>query len=548
MTVEQLPRGVAFAGRLAAHGDRPALLTDRGALTYTELAERVSGFADSLGRARRLVLVSARNDVDTVTAHLGALAGDHVVLLAADSDEGVDALVAAYDPDVVVRAGGVEERRTGSAHELHPDLSLLLSTSGTTGSPRLVRLGAAGVQANAESIAEYLAVRDSDVAVTTMPLHYCYGLSVLHSHLLRGAAVLLSDLSVVDACFWEAVDRHGVTSIAGVPYTFEQLERAGFADRSVPSLRYLTQAGGRMPAERVRRFAELGQRRGFDLFVMYGQTEATARMAYLPPDLAHAHPAAVGVAIPGGSLRVDAPEGEVGELVYAGPNVMLGYAASPADLARGRETVELRTGDLARVNAAGLVEVVGRAARFAKVFGLRVDLERVEQLLADDGLTACCTSDDARLFVAVEGVGERGVLRRVAARVAGATGLPPVAVAVVTVADLPRLPSGKVDTATVRSLAAAARAEDAAPVGVADTFALVLGRDAVAPDDTFVSLGGDSLSYVEASVRLEQLLGELPAQWHLQTVAQLEETRSRGGGGGPPPPAGRGGPARRLGA
>jgi acyl-coenzyme A synthetase/AMP-(fatty) acid ligase len=201
-------------------------------------------------------------------------------------------------------------------------------------------------------------------------MSYCYGLSVINSHLLRGAGLVLTDLSVVDPCFWELFRDRGATSFAAVPYTFELLERVGFADMDLPSLRYVTQAGGRLDPEKVRSYAEQGRRKGWDLFVMYGQTEATARMAYLPPALSTTAPGAIGVPVPGGEFRIEPIPGLAdGELVYTGPNVMLGYAQSPADLAAGRTITELRTGDLARKHPTGVYEVVGRRSRFVKIVG-----------------------------------------------------------------------------------------------------------------------------------------------------------------------------------
>ena len=162
---------------------------------------------------------------------------------------------------------------------------------------------------NAAAIAEYLGIRETDRAATTLPMSYCYGLSVIHSHLLRGAGLVLTDHSVVDDEFWELFRRHRGTTFAGVPYTFELLERVGAETLDLPHLRYVTQAGGQMPPERVRRFAELGRRQGWDLFVMYGATEATARMAYLPPQLASSHPGTIGGPIPGGSFTVEPRDG-----------------------------------------------------------------------------------------------------------------------------------------------------------------------------------------------------------------------------------------------
>jgi acyl-CoA synthetase (AMP-forming)/AMP-acid ligase II len=550
------PRVVPFARDLAAHGDRVALVTAEGELSYRDLAARVAGVARRLGAERRLVLLAGANRVDALVTYLAALAGGHPVLLVpGDSPASLAAAVAAYDPDVVVGPadGGwrIEERRALPAHPLHPDLALLLTTSGSTGSPRLVRLSHQNLQANAEAIAGYLDLRATDRAATTLPMHYCYGLSVINSHLLRGASLILTSRSVADPGFWELFREHRGTSLAGVPYTFDLLDRVGFDRMRLPHLRYVTQAGGRLAPDRVRHYARLGRRQGWRLFVMYGQTEATARMAYLPPDLAEARPQCVGVPIPGGSLRLeplpDWPEPDTGELVYAGPNVMLGYAETRADLALGRTVTELRTGDVARRTGDGLYEIVGRRSRFIKLFGLRIDLHRVEAALARHGVTACCVGDDRELVVVATGDRDTGALRRLAAR---ESGLPVRAVRVHAVAALPRLANGKPDYRAVQALARAtgpvAPAAGAAPLAAAGSppatlgrppdpgadlralFAEVLGRRDVTDESSFVSLGGDSLSYVEMSVRLERALGRLPDQWHTTPIRELAATAARG--------------------
>lgn len=511
---------MTFADRLRVHGDAPALLWHGGSLTYAALADRVADLAKALGTTRRLVLVEGGNDAGAVTAYLACLSARHPVMLAA-AGAPLASLVEAYDPDVVIAGGRIDERRPGTAHDLHDDLALLLSTSGSTGSPKLVRLSYDNLDSNAAAIATYLGLTPGDRAATTLPMHYCYGLSVINSHLAAGAAVVLTDLSVVDACFWDLVRASEATSFAGVPYTFDLLDRVGFADMDLPSLRYVTQAGGRLAPERVRAYAELGQRRGWDLYVMYGQTEATARMAYLPPDLATAYPSAVGVAVPGGTLSI-----EDGELVYDGPNVMLGYADSPADLALGRTVHRLRTGDLAREVASGVYEVVGRRGRFVKAFGLRIDLARVESLLAGRGVTAACAGADEAVVVAVEGRHDADAVRHDVARDCG---LPARAVSVHPVRALPRLSTGKVDYPAVAALGAP-RPAPAVTGSLRALYADVLERDDVTDDSTFVGLGGDSLSYVELSLRVEEELGHLPPSWHLTPVGALTAaTRRRRG-------------------
>ena len=513
-----------FAGDLARHGAAPALHADGRTVSYAELDSRVAERRADLAAlgppaGRHLVRLVPEPTVDFVVAWLAALTGGHATLLSGDA-----ALGAAYTASIEYDASGWV--RTGTpAPALHPELRLLLSTSGSTGSPKLVRLSAANLDTNATAIASYLGLREDDVALTTLPLDYCYGLSVLHSHLAAGAALLLDDRSVTDPGLWEDARAHGVTSFAGVPYTFDLLGTVGWP--VLPTLRQVTQAGGRMAPERVRALATQGAAEGWDLVVMYGQTEATARMAWLPPHLATTHPHAVGVPIPGGSFRLDPVEGAepgVGELVYAGPNVMLGYAEAPADLARDADVAELRTGDLARMSPDGLVEIVGRRSRFAKLFGQRIDLDRVQTLLALGGYDAGCAEDaDAQhLVVAVPGEPDALVLAEVAATVAGDTGLPPHAIRVVPVSVLPRLPNGKLDQQAVARLEPAPDTDPGSPVpSLLRLYGRVLGRDAVGPQDSFVTLGGDSLSYVELSLRLERRLGRLPSDWQRRTIADL---------------------------
>ena len=412
--------------------------------------------AASFGPARRLIALEAENTLQSLTVYLAALASGHpLLILPTGGGRAAESLIVAYDPDIVARASHGESvldvRRLETAHQLHPELALLVSTSGSTGSPKLVRLSAASIQANAAAIAQYLHLRPSDTAATTLPLSYCYGMSVVNSHLLAGASLALTDLSVVDPCFWELVRSEGVTSFAAVPYTFDLLDRAGFKHMDVPSLRYITQAGGRLAPDRVRSYAELGRERGWDLFVMYGQTEATARMAYLPPDQAAEQPHAIGVPVPGGSFRLEPVPGlDDCELVYTGPNVMLGYAERPEDLALGRETTELHTGDLARQGLGGLYEIVGRRSRFVKIVGLRVDLGRVERLLADLGLSAAAAGSDDVVVAAVEGGQD---LALVAKTLAQDLGVPRAAIQLHSVQAIPRLGNGKPDYPAILALA-----------------------------------------------------------------------------------------------
>jgi acyl-CoA synthetase (AMP-forming)/AMP-acid ligase II len=378
---------------------------------------------------REVALVRCGPAARSAIGYLGALAAGHAaILLEAGADPAP--VIERYDPRYVVVDGSVEVREQAAPAELHPDLRVLLSTSGSTGSPKLVRLTEANVLANAASIVEYLGLDAGERAIASLPLPYSYGLSVLHSHLLAGASIAFTPESVIRPGFWDDVRRHEVTSFAGVPYAYAMLERIGMRELALPALRTLTQAGGRLDPAVALRFADRAR-----FFVMYGQTEATARIAYLPPERLAEKAGSIGIAIPGGALRV-----EDGELVYQGPNVMLGYAEQRADLARGDELGGvLPTGDLGHADDDGFFYVTGRRKRIAKVYGQRINLDEVEA--AVDGPAGAVAGDERIEVFAERGADARALAERFR--------LPARAIRVHAVERLPVQGSGKVDYAAL---------------------------------------------------------------------------------------------------
>ena len=446
--------------------DELALIDERTGTSwsYRRLGDAVEQQAERLRRVpRSLAFVRCRINAATVINYLSSLAADHPVVLL---DDGMNAdrlteLEQIYGPRLILHPDGeVEERRGAPHHELHPELALMLTTSGSTGSPKLVRLSVGNLQANARSIIEYLEIGPQERAIASLPFHYSYGLSVLNTHLLAGASLLLPAEGIIRPQFWEAFAEHRCTSYAGVPYSYAILERAGWRRHALPSLRTMTQAGGRLDPEPKLSLADELERRGARLVVMYGQTEATARISYVPWERLRDKPTAIGVAIPGGSLIVEDEDGggrargvgEEGELVYRGPNVMLGYAAGPGDLANGNVLGGvLRTGDLAHADADGYFHVTRRLSRFAKAYGLRVSLDDIEARLLDDGPVAAVCGRDERIRVFVE-AGHRS--RTVSSDLAEAFDLPSRTFAVTELDALPITASGKIDYAALGRLAA----------------------------------------------------------------------------------------------
>lgn len=513
----------------------PALVEHGRVTTHDELARRVADLADrlpSVDTGRRLVHLPLTRDIAGIVGHLAVLAAGHVALV---TGSGAESITTRFAPDLRVANEDIETLSPLPQHLLHPDLALLLSTSGSTGSPKLVRLSRDNLMSNADAIARALGLGPADRAITSLPLHYCYGLSVLHSTLHVGGSVVVTDRSVTDEQFWREHVSQRVSVLAGVPHTFDLIGhrlRAG-----LPGLRLVTQAGGALAPDRVSQLHQLGRAQGWQLSVMYGQTEATARMAVLPSDRVADSPDAVGHAVDGSCFRVDRAGHEgradgAGELVFSGPGVMLGYAEHPDELALGRMVDELRTGDLGLIDEDGLVRVVGRCDQVAKVLGLRIDLARVSTALTGAGHRVVVTADAQHLLVTLETDPAEGevphLLRSVRDLAAQACGLRPAAVIVAPVARIPLLPHGKTDRIACHEHALRAAGPDPVTDGdhLAATISIVaaaLGRDAVDPERSFADLGGDSYSLVQTSVRLEQVLGALPDGWHRLPLRQLAQ-------------------------
>lgn len=454
---------------------RPALVLDGGAvLSYSELQQAVQSFKLHW-QARELVFLLLDNDLGSMVSYLSALAAGAVPLLLAAGlpEHALRSLLDRYQPEcvwvpasrpaelpdfeAVLSQGGYGLLRRRQPVEprpepLHPDLALLLATSGSTGTPKLVRLSAQNLLSNADSIAQYLQLDEHDRGITTLPFNYSYGLSVIHSHLRVGASVVLTRLGLFDGAFWPLLRQQQVTRFQGVPFSYEMLLKLRLERLDMGSVRSMTVAGGRLAPERVLQVHQCCQAKGIDFYVMYGQTEATARMAYLPPAQVGLKPDSIGRAIPGGQLGLIDEHGEAvseagktGELIYQGPNVSLGYAESRADLQLG-DTHQgvLRTGDLARFDADGCFYIEGRLHRFLKIHGVRVSLAAVEQLLEQRGLTAAAWGVDDRLCISVQAPDDAG-LPALRDELAGLLNVNRSTLTLHALPELPRLDSGKID-------------------------------------------------------------------------------------------------------
>tara|TARA_B100000963_G_scaffold289151_1_gene258566 strand:- start:19025 stop:20431 length:1407 start_codon:yes stop_codon:yes gene_type:complete len=290
---------------------------------------------------------------------------------------------------------------------IHKDLALLLTTSGSTGSPKVVKISYENIQSNAFSIIKYLSLDSNEKPITTLPMSYSFGLSIINSHLFVGATILLTDRSIFEKEFWAFLKKEKATSISGVPYTYDILNKLRFTRMELPHLKTLTQAGGKINEILHRDFAEFCKKSKKRFFVMYGQTEATARMSYLPCDQALSKIGSIGIPIPDGKFNLINENSKniektntVGELIYEGPNVCMGYAESIKDLSENdKNQGKLLTGDLAKMDKDGFYYIVGRKKRFLKIFGNRINLDELEGLLKEITADCACTGNDEKIVV-----------------------------------------------------------------------------------------------------------------------------------------------------
>lgn len=403
--------------------DKVAAIDDSElSITYGEICDFAQEFGKQLPQ-RSLIFIQSENCIGSLLGYTAALSNRIVpLIISASTNEGLyNHLYELYQPEYLwmpqAKAEGKEIvftawdyclAKTGNKPTpMYDELSLLLPTSGSTGSPKLVRHSYRNIEANADNVRRLFKLDGTEKAMAILPMHYTMGLSVIASHLLAGATLLLSCRSLLDKGFWATLKE--ATSFTGVPYSYEILTKMRFTRMDLPNLKVITQGGGKLTEAMWNNLAQYAVDKGKQFIATYGQSECTARMAYLPPELALQKVCSIGVAEPGGQLSIvddgnETFEGEAqGEMVYRGENVTLGYATCREDLMKGDENHGvMHTGDLAQRDADGCYFIIGRLKRFLKIYGLRIGLDEVERMIKAEYKKDCyCKGNDEKLVVLV---------------------------------------------------------------------------------------------------------------------------------------------------
>lgn len=437
-------------------------------MTYGKL-EMESQTLANLITGRCLVFSLCRNEIGSVLGYVAFLNNGIVtVQLSSNLEDGLlNNLLETYKPsflwvpqDKVGSFDNTERIYSGynyvliktkykEAYSLFDELAMLITTSGSTGSPKFVRQSYLNILSNAKAIAEYLKLTSQERPITTLPMNYVYGLSIINSHLLVGATVLLTDKTLMQKEFWSFFKEANATSFGGVPYTYEMLDKLRFYRMELPSLRTMTQAGGKITPELHEKFAAYAQENNKAFVVMYGAAEATSRMGYLPPEKAVDKVGSMGFPIPGGKFTLIDDSGKevliphtTGELIYEGSNVTLGYAEKGDDLSLGDERHGiLETGDMAQFDEEGYFYIVGRKKRFLKIYGNRVNLDEIDMMIKGEfEIEVASAGEDDHLYIFIT---DETIKDSVKDYIVSKTRLNHAAFKVIVIDNIPKNESGK---------------------------------------------------------------------------------------------------------
>lgn len=454
---------------------KAAIKDDSGhILTYADICTTIAEFA-ALDLPRSIVFCLCENCAASLVGYMAFENNRQVpLLLSSGLDQGLRTnLENAYLPsyywvpdnkaeeirgEKIFAKYGYTLLKTGNEpYPLNEKLSMLLTTSGSTGSPKLVRHKYGNLEANAANVAKVFNWSIDEVGICDLPMNYTMGLNVINSHLVVGASVLMVKANLMDPDFWEFIKVNEGTSFCGVPFSYEVMRRVGFDKMDLPKLYTLAEGGGKLTDKMFTWIATYAKNNGKRFCATFGTSETSARMAFLDPDLALEKIGSMGKAIPNGELflldEMENPDGTVtGELGYRGPNVTMGYALCKEDLMKDDEFCgEYHTGDIAKRDKDGFYFIIGRKGRFLKLFGLRVSLDETERILKTQYPEAdfVCTGDDKRMNIFTTNV---ELQDQIIPFISGKTNLHNSAFRLYVIDEIPRNDYGKVRFAALEEI------------------------------------------------------------------------------------------------
>lgn len=395
--------------------NKVALISQEGEkITYGEILGFCNEF-NAVFEDRRLLLIKCEICIEVIMAYVAAIRNQIPVMLI---ENNVDSLkvVDNYQPEYIWQSNKLEsvdgykviwnnrkysllKRINAVSYEINDELALLLSTSGSTGSVKCVRISYENIECSTKAIADSLNIRSEDIAMAMLPLSYVYGLSIINTYLYKGATLLIPSVSMIHRDFWDFFNENGGTSIFGVPYTFEIIKKLNIFGKGLLNLKLAAVAGGKITRDNEEYMVSMSLKYKFDFASMYGQTEATGRISSGFVNRSIEKVGSAGKVLPIGRVEINNEE-----IVYYGNNVAMGYSNGYVDLIKGDEfNGKLRTGDIGYVDQDGYLYIKGRLKRIAKINGHRISLDEVENIISLRLKQVCaCVEKEGKLCVIFE--------------------------------------------------------------------------------------------------------------------------------------------------
>ena len=459
---------MSYFDHLEKYNNNIALINKKEKIKYSDLLIYSDQISNKI-KERSLILLICQNSVESLSGYVSFVRAKCVILLFNNklTEKDFLTLINDYRPDYIFiskkkftckinyqnifnfRNYELLKNKNNEKHRFNKNLALLMPTSGTMGSSKLVRQSYENIICNILQIDDFLKIKNSDCSITTMPMNYTYGLSIIHTHIYKGASIVLSEEGLTSKNFWELFINHKITNFGGVPYIYEILKKLDFEKKKLKYLKYITQAGGKLTEDISLDFVNICKKKNIKMIFMYGQTEATARMSYLPWNFAEKKIGSIGKPVSNGRFWLKDTKGNlinepntIGELVYEGKNVSLGYSKNFKDLNKEDDNKEvLYTGDLAKRDSDNFYYIVGRSNRFFKVFGIRINLDDVESLIKKWGYDCACIGDYSKIKIFISNkFNKNDLLEKISKEV----GIHKSGLVLILIKEIPRNKTGKI--------------------------------------------------------------------------------------------------------
>lgn len=408
--------------------NKTALIDENGKeYKFKDILDLEKNFKKKIEK-KQLVLILANNSIGSILFYILSILNQNKIILIDENinNTEIEKIITLYEPSYIVSKikkpyfkiikkpvfrilDSVILKTKFKTHNLKKELLILLPTSGSTGSSKFVQLSKKNIISNTKSILKYLKINSNDRAITNMPFYYSYMLSILNTHLFSGASIFVSNKTIIEKKFWNEFRKKKITSFNGVPYTWEVLNRIGIEKIFTKQINYITQAGGKLENDLANKLYQLCKLKKKDMYIMYGQTEASPRISYIKNENIIKYQGSIGKPISGVNMWIENKNSKKilkpnvkGEIFISGENIMMGYSSSVKDIKItniSKKKLKLNTGDIGYFNKDGFFYITGRSNRIVKIYGNRIDLNEIERKMKDFLINVNCVNKDNILVV-----------------------------------------------------------------------------------------------------------------------------------------------------